>query len=184
MKKKTKNPDNNNESKDTGIDFSFDDVENEVDKILGTSDKGKKEKPKLHHITEKIQMCIEIKHNLPDKDFLKVKVERGKVKFTDRYGQKHEKDKVIVTSKDINDVEHVEITDGLFSMDFRNDCNFWFNRSPVVVPSMINQAVHTYDDIKKCYEMEKRKFEIPIVLILALVGGAVVILLMLWSLFG
>jgi len=185
MKKKTKTDNNNIDSKDTGIDFSFDDVENEVDKILGTSkDTDKKEKPKLHHITEKIQMGMEIKHALPDKDFLKVKVERGKVKFTDRYGQSQEKDKVIVTSKDINDVEHVEITDGLFSMDFRNDCNFWFNRSPVVVPAMINQAVHTHVDIKKCYEMEKRKLELPILLILALVGGAAVIILMLWSMLG
>lgn len=176
---------NNIDPKDTGIDFSFADVENEVDKILGTSkDKDKKEKPKLHHITEKIQMGMEIKHELPDKDFMNVKVERGKVKFTDRYGQEHVKDKVIVTSKDIHDVEHVEITDGLFAMDFRNDCNFWFNRSPVVVPAMINQAVHTHVDIKKCYEMEKRKLEIPVLLILALVGGAAVILLMLWSLFG
>lgn len=186
MGKKTKNtkkPDNNGDSKDTGIDFSFDDVENEVDKILGTSkDKEGKEKPKLHHITEKIQMGMEIKHNLPDKDFLKVKAERGKVTFIDRYGEKKVKDKVIITSKDIKDVEHVEITDGLFAMDFRNDCNFWFNRSPIVVPAMINQAVHTHVDIKKCYEMEKRKLELPILLIAALIGGAAIILIMLFSL--
>ena len=75
MKKKTDT--NNNPDKDTGIDFSFDDVENEVDKILGTSDKGKKEKPKLHHITEQIQMGMEIKHELPDREFLRVKTEKG-----------------------------------------------------------------------------------------------------------
>ena len=185
MEKKKKTKDTNNESKDTGIDFSFDDVENEVDKILGTSkDKDKQEKPKLHHITEKIQMGMEIKHDLPDKGFLNVKVERGRVKFIDRYGAEQEKDKVIVTSKDIKDVEYVEITDGLFAMDFRNDCNFWFNRSPVVVPSMINQAVHTHVDIKKCYEMEKRKLELPILLIAALIGGAAIIIIMLWSLLG
>jgi len=186
MEKKKKTKDTNNvDSKDTGIDFSFDDVENEVDKILGTSkDKDKKDKPKLHHITEKIQMGMEIKHDLPDKGFLNVKVERGRVKFIDRYGVEQEKDKVIVTSKDIKDIEHVEITDGLFAMDFRNDCNFWFNRSPVVVPAMINQAVHTHVDIKKCYEMEKRKLELPILLIAALIGGAAIIIIMLWSLLG
>jgi len=189
-----------------------DDIENEVDKIIGITDEKKpveettdfsfeneaekavkqvqksgyseEEEPKLHHITEKIQTGMDIKHTLPDKDFLKVKVERGRVKFTDRYGQEQVKDKVIVTSRDIKDVEHVEITDGLFAMDFRNDCDFWFNRSPVVVPAMINQAVHTHVDIKKCYEMEKRKLELPIVLILALVGGAAVIILMLWSMLG
>ena len=169
---------------ETNIDFSFENEAENAVKRVQKSSYSDEEEPKLHHITEKIQMGMEIKHNLPDKDFLNVKVERGKVKFTDRYGQSQEKDKVIVTSRDIYNVEHVEITDGLFAMDFRNDCNFWFNRSPVVVPAMINQAVHTHVDIKKCYEMEKRKLELPIVLILALVGGAAVILLMLWSLFG
>lgn len=183
MKKNQKTNDDV-ESKNTDIDFSFQDVENEVDKILGTSDKDEKQKPKLHHITEKIQLGMEIKHEPPDKGFLNVKVDRCKVKYTDRYGQKQEADKILVRSKDIEDVEHFEITDGLFAMDFRNDCNFWYNRSPVTVPAMINQAVHTHVDIKKCYEMEKRKSEIPIVLILALIGGAAIILIMLWSLLG
>ena len=167
-----------------GSDFSF---ENEAEKTVSEVQKSSysdEKKPKLHHITEKIQMGMEIKHDLPDKGFLNVKVERGRVKFIDRYGEKQEKDKVIVTSKDIKDVEHVEITDGLFAMDFRNDCNFWFNRSPVVVPAMINQAVHTHVDIKKCYEMEKRKLELPILLIAALIGGAAIIIIMLWSLLG
>ena len=180
MKKKTKpdiavdNPKNDN--------FSF---ENEAEKAVDELFKNKgddKEKPESHHITEKIRMGMEIKHNLPDKGYLKVKAERGKVKFTDRYGEEQVKEKVIITSRDINDVEHVEITDGLFSMDFRNDCNFWFNRSPVVVPAMIKQAVHTHVDIKKCYEMEKRKIELPLVLILALIGGAAIIIIMLLSL--
>ena len=183
-KKKPKTDTGDNSSKD--IDFSFDDVDvsKAVDKILGTAQDAEKEKPKLHHITEKIQVGMEIKHDLPDKGFLNVKVERGKVKFTDRYGETQEKDKIIVTSKDIKDVEHVEITDGLFAIDFRNDCNFWFNRSPVTVPSMINQAVRTHLDVKKCYEMEKRKVEIPVWLIAALIGGTIIIILMLWSLFG
>ena len=183
MVKKTKKTDDTSK-------YSFKDkktrdvaVEKEVDDMLGTTD-DEKEKPKLHHITEKIQMGMEIKHNLPDRDFLRVKTEKGIVTFIDRYGEEREEEHVIVTSRDIEGVDHVEITKGLFSMDFRNDCNFWFNRSPVVVPAMINQAVHTHVDIKKCYEMEKRKLELPWILILALVGGAAVIILMLWSLLG
>ncbi len=78
MVKKTKTDANIDESKDTSIDFSFQDVENEVDKILGTSDKDEKEEPKLHHITETIRLGMEIKHNLPDRDFLRVKTEKGK----------------------------------------------------------------------------------------------------------
>lgn len=185
MKKKTKKTDSDGvESKDTGIDFSFQDVENEVDKILGTSDKDEKKKPEVHHISEKIQMGMEIKNNPPDKGFLEVKAEVGMVKYTDRYGEMHEKKKVIITSKDVKDVEHVEITDGLFTIDLRNDANFWFIRSPVTVPSMITQAVRTHLDIKKCHEPEKRRVDIPIWLIAALVGGAAIIFIMLFSLLG
>ena len=175
-------------SKDKDIDFSFEDsdVRKAVDEILGTSedDEGKKKTPKTHHITEKIGMGMEIKHELPDRDFLRVKTEKGIVKFIDRYGEEREEERVIITSKDIEGVDHVEITEGLFSMDFRNDCNFWFNRSPVTVPAMIKQAVHTHVDIKKCYEMEKRRTEIPIWLIAGLIGGAVIIILMMFSLLG
>jgi len=181
-RKKNKKKDTVDVPSDSDVDFSFQDVENEVDKILGKSDDKEKKTPELHHITEKIQVGMEIKHNLPDKGYLKVKAERGKVKFTDRYGEEQVKEKVIITSRDINDVEHVEITDGLFSMDFRNDCNFWFNRSPVVVPAMIKQAVHTHVDIKKCYDMEKRKVDIPLWLILGMIGGGVIIVAMVLSL--
>lgn len=185
MAKKSKKQDPSNEPKDSDIDFSFQDVEDEVDKILGSSDKDEdKKKPETHHITEKIALGMEIKHNPPDKGFLKVKVEKGTVKFKDKYGETQTKKKVIITSKDIDDVEHVEITDGLFSMDFRNDCNFWHNRGPEVVPAMIKQAVHTHVDIKKCYEMEKRKLEFPIWLIALLIGGSAIIIIMLWSLLG
>jgi len=183
-KKKKKTKTNDDESKDTDIDFSFQDVENEVDKILGTTDEEKKKKPEIHHISEKIQMGMEIKNNPPDKGFLNVKAETALVKYKDRYGEELLEKKVIITSKDIHDIEYVEITDGLFNIDLRNDSNFWFIRSPVVVPSMITQAVRTHLDIKKCHEPEKRKIEFPIWLIAALIGGAAIIILMLWSLLG
>ena len=163
--------------------FSFEiSAEKAVDEMF--KNKQDAEKPESHHITEKIRTGMEIKHNLPDKGYLGVKVDKGKVTFTDRYGEKQIKDKIIITSKDIEDVEHVEITDGVFAMDFRNDCDFWCNRSPVTVPAMIKQAVHTHLDIKKCYEMEKRRAELPIVLIAALLGGVIIIVLMLFSLMG
>ena len=170
------------DSKDS--DFSFEgEAEKAVDKMFKESDSDK-DKPEIPHITEKIRLGMEIKTNLPSKGYLRVKAERIKVKYTDRWGEKQETDKILITSKDIYDVEHFEIGDGLFAMDFRNDCNFWFNRSPTVVPAMIKQTVHTHMDIKKCYEVEKRKVELPIWLIIALIGGAVIILLMLWSLMG
>lgn len=184
-KKKPKTKEDIDNTDSTDVDFSFADenIDKAVDKILKESG-GDEEKPEVPHISEKIRLGMEIKNNLPDKGYLQVKAEKGKVKFIDKYGEEHEEEKIIITSKDIKDVEHVEITDGLFAMDFRNDCDFWFVRSPVVVPAMIKQAVHTHVDIKKCYLMEKRKIEIPIWLIAALIGGAAIILLMLWSLLG
>jgi len=162
-------------------DFSFEtEAEKAVDDMFKNSGDG--EKPETKHITEKIRRGLEIKENLPDKGYLEVKAERGTLKFIDKYGDEREEKKVLITSKDVHDVKHFEISDGLFSMDFRNDCNFWFNRSCVTVPAMIKQSVHTHVDIKKCYDMEKRKIELPWILILALIGGAIIIVLMLFSL--
>jgi len=172
------------ESKDTDIDFSFQDVENEVDKILGKTSEEDKKKPIIQHISDKIQMGMTIKNNLPDKGFLNVKAETGLVKYKDRYGEEFLEKKVIITSKDIHDVEYVEITDGLFNIDLRNDSEFWFIRSPITVPSMIRQAQRVAIDVKECYKIVKRKFELPILLIVALLGGAAIIILMLWSLLG
>jgi len=180
---KKKNKANEKESGDSNSDnFSFEsEAEKAVDEMFKKSS-NVEQKPVMPHISEKIKVGMEIKHNLPDKGYLEVKAETGKVKFIDRYGEPQVKEKVIVTSRDIHNIEYVEITDGLFSMDFRNDCNFWFNRSPVTVPSMINQAVRTHLDTKKCYEMEKRKLDIPLWLILGLVVGCAIILVMLFSL--
>ena len=169
---------------ETDIDFSFDAVENEVDKILGTTSDKDKKKPIIQHISDKIQMGMTIKNNLPDKGFLNVKAETGLVKYKDKYGEEFLDKKVIITSKDIHDVEYVEVTDGLFNIDLRNDSEFWFIRSPITVPSMIRQAQRTAIDVKECYKIEKRKIELPIWLILALIGGVVIILIMLWSLMG
>ena len=184
-KEKPKTKEDIDDIASNGVDFSFEDadIEKAVDKMLKSSG-GDKEKPEVPHISEKIRLGMEIKHNLPDKGYLRVKAERGTVKYKDKYGETFEEKKVIITSKDVYDVEYVEITDGLFAIDFRDDCNYWFIRSPNVVPALINQAVRTAIDVKKCYEMEKRRSEIPIWLIAALIGGAVIIIIMLWSLLG
>jgi len=182
-KKENKKQDDTVDSKDSGSDFSFEnEAERAVDEMFGESSSSDGEKPKLHHITEKIQVGMEIKHNPPDRDFLRVKTEKGIVTFIDKYGEEREEEHVIVTSRDIEGIDHVEITQGLFAMDFRNDCNFWHNRSPEVVPAMIKQAVHTHVDIKKCYDMAKRKTDIPLWLILGMVGGAGIIIAMVISL--
>ena len=182
-KNKNKKPEDTDVSKDTDSDFSFEnEAEKAVDEMFSESSSSDGKKPKLHHITEKIQLGMEIKHDPPDRDFLRVKTEKGIVTFIDKYGEEREEEHVLVTSRDIEGIDHFEITKGLFVIDFRNDCNFWHNRSPEVVPAMIKQAVHTHVDIKKCYDMSKRKTEIPIWLILAMIGGAGIIIAMVISL--
>jgi hypothetical protein len=164
------------------IDFSFSDVDEEVDKLLDKREKKEKPKATVQHISEKIRTGLEIKNNLPDKGFLNVKAEEGIVTRKDENGEEVQERKIIVTHKDTKGVEHVEITDGLFNIDLRNDANWWFIRTPDVVPSMINQAVRTALDVKKCHEPEKRKIEFPYLLVIGLIVGAIIIGLMFWSL--
>jgi len=186
MKKKTKKKvektEDVQEKPQTDFSFTDKDVEREVDKLFKGEGQTVNE-PETRHISEKVRFGVEVKNKLPDKGFLEVKAEKGIVKFKDKYGEVQEKQKVIITSKDIEDIEHVEITDGLFATDLRNDANWWFIRSPIIVPSMIRQAKRVAIDTRKCYEDEKRRPEIPLWLIVALICGAGIILLMLWSLF-
>ena len=182
MKKKTKTSDNN-DSEPKNDDFSFEsEAEKAVDEMFEKKKNSSEKTPEIPHLSEKIQMGMEMKHIPPDKGFLNVRAEEAKVKFTDRWGEEREEKKVIITSKDIKSVEHIEITDGIFEIDLRNDSNFWHIRSPVTVPSLINQAVRVAVDIKECYKVVKRKMEIPIWLILALVVGAAIIIVMMISL--
>ena len=182
MKKKTKTSDNV-DSGPKDVDFSFEgEAEKAVDEMFEKTKNSSEKKPEIPHLSEKIQLGMEMRHIPPDKGFLNVRADVANVTFTDKYGEKQVVKKVIITSKDIEGVEHVEITDGIFEIDLRNDSNFWHIRSPVTVPSLINQAVRVAVDIKECYKVVKRKLELPWILIFALIGGVAIIVLMMISL--
>lgn len=161
------------------IDFSFSDIDTEIDKLLKGKEQQKKEKIEIGHtVNEKIKTGLEIRNNLPDEGFLEVKADEVNLTHENKYGEMVTEKKVRITHTDTKGKEHIEFVEGLFKIDLRNDAHWWFIRTPEVVPSMIKQAVRTHLDIKKCYEVEKRKLDIPWFLIIGLIIGALIILLM------
>jgi len=166
------------------IDFSFSKMEEHVDEILEKKRKGisnKAPEPTVQHISEKIRTGMEIKNNLPQPGFLNVKAEGIKITKTNENGEETTEKKVRITHKDTDGNEVIEITDGIFNIDLRNDAEWWFIRTPDVVPSMIKQAVRTALDVKKCHEPIKRKNDFPYILVIGLIIGAIVIGLMFLS---
>jgi hypothetical protein len=163
-------------NKEEPIDFSFKDVEKDIDKTL--NEKTKEEPtPKVSHISDKIRQGMEIKENLPDKGFLEFKAEEIEIKNKDGTKRKA----LLTTTRDTEGVDHVEVTDGKYVIDLRNDAEFWFIRSPTVVPQIIQQGIRAAIDRRKSYEPEKRRREIPIYLIAGIAIGAIVIVIMLIS---
>jgi hypothetical protein len=156
-------------------------MKEEIDDLLKRKEKDNVPRATVQHIGERIRTGLEIRNNLPEKGFLNVKADHVKVTKEDKEGNQHIEDKVRIEHTDTEGIKHVEFTDGLFNIDLRNDANWWFIRTPDVVPGMINQAVRTALDVKKCHEPEKRKLEFPYVLIIAFIIGAIIIGLMFWS---
>ena len=166
---KNNKPENDKED----IDFSLDSLRKEIDSKLDEKAKKTKDETTVQHISERIKKGLEMKNNLPNKDFMTFKAEEG----TLQDGTKVLK----TTTTDTDGVPHVEITKGVYKLDLRNDAEYWFIRTPVVVPQMIRHAVRSAIDRKKCYELEKRKLELPIWLIIGLGVGAVIIIISLVS---
>ena len=153
-------------------DFGFKKIEQDIDRIF---DEKEKKEEEAHHISEKIREGIEIKENLPEPDFLKTEFDEVKVTTKKEDGTEETERGVQVTSYDTDGDKHVSVVKGLFDLDLRNDANWWFIRTPILNPQIYKQAIRTHLDIKKCHELEKRKLEVPIYLIIILVVGAIVI---------
>lgn len=166
-------------------DFSF-----KKEKIREVIDKRfeklqvEEEKTKIKHISDQIEQGLEIKQNLPDDGAFDVKFDEVKAKVKDKEGNETEKKMIKVSHKDEKGEVTEELTSGIYNIDLRDDALFWFTRSPEVVPSLIRQAIRTHLDIKKCHEPEKRKREIPLIVIIILLAGAAVIIWMLTSIMG
>jgi len=105
---------------------------------------------------------------------MKVKAEEKK----DENGKKYAE----ITHKDENGKEHVDKHNGLFCLDLRNDADFWFIRTPILIPQIYKQAIRTHLDIKKCHDPEKRKLELPVALISILIVGTIIIVISFLSL--
>ena len=159
-------------------DFDFKQTREKIDKELDKRRGTDKDEVKSSNITEEIKFCLDVKNDLPDEGFLGVKADKVLIKFKDG---REAKKAVMMTSWDVDDVEHVEIVNGLFNIDLRDDANFWFIRSPTVVPSMMDDAKSTGYEIKDCYKPDKRKRELPIWLIVGIVVGAIIIAVMMLS---
>lgn len=156
--------------------FAFKKVEQDIDKIF--EDKEKKEE-EARHISEKIREGIEIKENLPTPDFLNVKVDEVEVitKKKDEEGNEQEEKErgVQIASSDVDGEKHVSVVKGLFELNLRDDATWWFLRTPILNPQIYKQAIRTHLDIKKCHEPEKRRLEVPYLLIIVLLIGAAII---------
>lgn len=164
-------------------DFSFkkDKIREEIDKRFEKL-QVEEEKTKIKHISDQIEQGLEIKQNLPDAGAFDVKFDEVKAKVKDKEGNEIEKRMIKVSHTDEKGEVTEELTSGIYQTDLREDALFWFIRSPEVVPSLIRQAIRTHLDIKKCHEPEKRKHEIPIILIVILIAGAAIITWMMISL--
>lgn len=153
---------------DNSPDFSFKEIESQVDELFDKK-KDQDKYESIGNISDKIKEGMEIKNNLPEKGFMEVKADEKK----DENGKKY----VEITYKDTEDKEHKIKHKGIFCLDLRNDAEFWFIRTPILVPQIYKQAIRTHLDIKKCHEPERRKIELPIALIIGLIIGTVIIIL-------
>jgi len=157
-------------------DFSFDTkrktIEEEIDKHFEEGEKI--DGGKIANISDKIREGKEIRDHLPEKGFMEVKFNEVEKKD----GTKE----VEIIHKDENGEETTETHNGLFCLDLRNDADFWFIRTPILMPQIYKQAIRTHLDIKKCHDPEKRKLELPIALIAILIVGTVIIILSFLSL--
>lgn len=169
----------NTESIDEDIDFSFRNVEEKVDRVLQSRKKKQDEEEVLEfktpNLSDKTKKGLEIRNNLPDPGFLEVKFDEVKVTTENEDGSKKVEKKIKVTHKDVEGKEHVEVTNGIYKLDLRNDATFWFLRTPEVIPQRTKQAIRAAIDRKKCYEPMKRKLDVPYILVIILIVGAIII---------
>lgn len=162
------------------IDLDMKTIEKDIDNTLGEKAERQQkegESSKLSHLSDRIRQGLEIKENLPSKGFLNFKAESVLIKYRDGT----EKRAVMTTTSDTDGVDHIEVTNGLYQIDLRNDAEFWFIRSPTVVPQMITQTERAAIDRKDSYKPEKRKIPLPYWLIAGIAVGAIIIVAMLIS---
>jgi hypothetical protein len=189
MKKKTDektepSPVKTDEPTQDDVEFDFKDIDKEIDSAI---DKQKKkmtaDEYKIEHITDKIRFAKKIKENPPEPGFMDVKFHDAEVTSTDEYGEDVKKKGIAVITEHISDVgkkiKKIAVYDGIFNIDLNTDAYFWFVRSCNVFPLILDQGIRTHLDIKHAHQPEKRKVDIPWILIgLGIVGFIFIVLVL------
>lgn len=192
MKKQpNKNNENNNEEENIDTkepeendDFSFKNIDDAVDDAINKQkQKTGVDDYKIEHITDKIRFAKNIKENPPEHGFMDIKFHDAEVAGTDECGEEFKKKGIAVITEHIDNakkkIKKIVVYDGIFNIDLNTDAYFWFTRSCNVFPLILDQGIRTHLDIKKAHEPEKRKLEIPWILIGLGITGFVFIILIL-----
>ena len=197
MKKKDKEDEiinTNDEQKENitsndDIDFSFKDIDKEIDQAI---EKQKtrvgSDEFKTEHIADKVHFAKNIREHPPDKGFMNVDFKEAEVTGSDEYGEEFKKKGIAVITEHIDKakkkIKKIAVYDGIFNIDLNTDAYFWFVRSCNVFPLILDQGIRTHIDIKKAYLPEKRKLEIPWILIGLGITGFIFIILILRFIFA
>lgn len=177
------------ENIDEDIDFSFKDIEQAVDQAVEQHKKKTgADEYKIEHITDKIRFAKQIKEHPPEKGFMDVKFHDTEVTGTDEYGEEIKQKGIAVITEHIDKlgkkIKKIAVYDGIFNIDLNADAYFWFVRSCNVFPLILDQGIRTHLDIKKAYLPEKRKLEVPWILIGLGITGFIFIILILRFIFA
>jgi hypothetical protein len=177
-------PDTMEENPDKNIDFSFKNIEQEIDAVVEKQKHNTGEDEyKIEHISDKIRFAKQIKENPPEKGFMDVSFRDAEVTGTAEYGEEFKKKGIAVITEHLDKagkkIKKIAVYDGIFNIDLNTDAYFWFVRSCNVFPLILDQGIRTHLDIKKSYNIEKRKLEVPWALIGLGIAGFVFIILIL-----
>ena len=186
---KKKEQNNNIKKSEETPDFSFidDNVSQQIDKAIDRhKQKIGEDEFKIEHVSDKIRFAKTIKENPPEKDFMKIDANETIVTKEDEDGNISEEKGVAVISYHEHEeaegipgetIKKVAVYNGLFSIDLNIDAYFWFVRACNIFPLILDQGIRTHLDIKRSHEPEKRRHELPIALIGAVIAGIILIFL-------
>lgn len=173
----------NKDKEKVNPDFSFKDIHKDIDDALDKKQKEEEKEHKVPNISDKIKQGLEIKNNPPEKRFLNVEAKEGYIVREDEEGDQTTEKVIVVKHNDEVGEEHVTITKGIFTIDLRNDADWWFTRTPEVIPQLLENVENAAIARKDCYKPDKRKKEYPWITIALIIIGAFIITAMVIFLF-
>lgn len=175
-------------------DFKFSDITKEIDNIIDRKKKSfdPNKEFKLEHISDRIKFAKTVKEQPPEKGYMKIEAKDAKLITKHPDGSEEtQKAIAIISEHEVPETDpekrkqgittkikkKIALYDGLFNIDLNVDAYWWFVRSCNVFPTILDQGIRTHLDIKKAHEPEKRKHEIPWILIGLGITGLMLIFL-------